>query len=115
MGRPRLPEFEYEEPLAGEPRRFCSACEKWWPRRIHLYSGLCPNCRRARARSASSPEAARRLVIQAAASVSSAPTFPRSGGGKIGLFDPALGEVVAEDPVTAKALDDYIASATFKR
>jgi hypothetical protein len=41
--------------------------------------------------------------------------FPRSSGGKISLFDPALGEVVAEDPVTAKALDDYIASATFKR
>lgn len=61
------------------------------------------------------PEAARRLVIQAAASVSGAPTFPRANGGKIGLFDPNLGKVAAEDPVTAKALDAYIANATSRR
>jgi len=54
-------------------------------------------------------------VIQAAASVSGAPTFPRANGGKIGLFDPNLGKVAAEDPVTAKALDAYIANATSRR
>lgn len=58
-------------------------------------------------------EAARQLVIRAAASVAGAPMLPRANGEKISLLDPNLGKVVAEDPVTAKALDAYIASATY--
>lgn len=115
MGRPRSPELEHEEPAPGEPRRYCSSCQKWWSRRIHLYSGLCPNCRRERSRRGFSPEQARKLVVEAAASAAGAPMLPRAGGGKISLLDPNLGAVVADDPVTSSALDAYIASAVVRR
>jgi hypothetical protein len=39
----------------------------------------------------------------------------RSNGEKISLLDPNLRRVVEEDPVTAKALDAYIAAASFRR